>query len=219
MIVDFVHDVICPWCRIGHANLMATAAQFPDDSLTVRLRPYQLDPNTPESGDDFRAHMAKIAGSDDLAPLFDRVIEAGKPAGLTFHFDKIKTRPNTLLAHMALLAAPEDDRLRLLAALHKAYFEDGRDIGQRETLLAIAEEEKLDSRAIGAALSYPQWREMVSKQAEQISTDGVRSVPFFVLNDKLSLAGAYPPAQLAQAWTKAQEVAAEQPADVIASES
>lgn len=209
MIVDLVHDVVCPWCRIGYANLKTAATSFPDDPLTVRLRPFFLDPNIPDQGVDFKKYMAHIAGSDDFAPMHERVIKAGEAAGLTFHFDKIQKRPSSMLAHMAIMAAPVESRERLLEALHTAYFEDGRDIGEREVVLAIAAEIGLDPKAIGAALSYPQWREMVSEQAKQISTDGVRSVPFFVFNDTLSLAGAYPAPQLAQAWTKAQELTAE----------
>jgi predicted DsbA family dithiol-disulfide isomerase len=209
MIVDLVHDVVCPWCRIGYANLKTAAKSFPDDPLTVRLRPFFLDPNIPDGGIDFKARMTRIAGSDDFAPMFERVIEAGKAAGLTFHFDRILKYPNSSLAHQAILAVPEADRERFLEAFHTAYFEDGRDIGEREVVLAIASEIGLDPRAVGAALSYPQWREMVSEQAKQIATDGVKSVPFFVMNDSLSLAGAYPAPQLVQAWTKAQEIATE----------
>lgn len=212
MIVDLVHDVVCPWCRIGYANLKTTAKSFPDDSLTIRLRPFLLDPNIPDHGIDFKQYMTHIAGSDDFAPMHEKVAKAGEAAGLTFHFDRIQKRPNSIPAHMAIMAAPVEDRERLLEALHTAYFEDGRDIGEREVLLAIAEEIKLNPKAIGAALSYPQWREMVTEQAKQISTDGVRGVPFMVFNDTLSLAGAYPPPQLAQAWTKAQEIAAEKQA-------
>jgi predicted DsbA family dithiol-disulfide isomerase len=209
MIVDLVHDVVCPWCRIGYANLKATAKSFPDDPLEIRLRPFLLNPGIPDQGVDFTEYTKRIAGSDDISTAHERVTKAGALAGLTFHFDRIQKMPNSIFAHMAIMAAPVNDRERYLEALHKAYFEDGRDIGERETLLAIATEVGIDAKAIGAALSYPQWKEMVSEQAKQISEDGVRSVPFFVMNDQLSLAGAYPPVQLAQAWTKAQELAAE----------
>lgn len=221
MIVDFVHDVVCPWCRIGYANLKTAAKSFPDDPLTVRLRPFLLNPNTPDSGIDFKMYMSRIAGSDDLTPVFDRVVKAGGLAGLTFHFDRIQTYPNSMRAHEAIFAAPEADRERLLEALHTAYFENGRDIGDREVLLAIVGEIGLDPKAIGAALSYPQFGEMVAGQAKQIATDGVSSVPFFVFNDSLSLAGAYPAPQLVQAWTKAQELAAEKaaPTEAVAAES
>jgi predicted DsbA family dithiol-disulfide isomerase len=209
MIVDLVHDVVCPWCRIGYANLKATAKSFPDDPLEIRLRPFLLNPGIPDQGVDFTEYMKRIVGSDDIATAHERVTKAGELAGLTFQFDRIQKMPNSTFAHMAIMAAPVEARERYLEALHKAYFEDGRDIGERETLLAIATEIGIDAKAIGAALSYPQWKEMVSEQAKQISTDGVRSVPFFVMNDQLSLAGAYPPVQLAQAWTKAQELAAD----------
>jgi len=212
MIVDFVHDLVCPWCRIGLANLRAAAALRPDDPLTIRFRPYQLNPGMPEQGVDYRTYLKQITGGGDPAQVNEKVEKAGQAAGVTFHFDRISKAPNSLMAHAMVAAAPEADRERLIDALHRAYFEDGRDIGDRETLLAIAGETAVDAKAMAAALSYPDFRKMVGDLADQVRKDGVQAVPFFVFNDAVALAGAYPPAQLVQAMAKAAEVAAERAA-------
>jgi predicted DsbA family dithiol-disulfide isomerase len=220
MIVDFVHDLVCPWCRIGLANLRAAAAQRPSDPLTIRFRPYQLTPEMPERGVDYQRYLTHLAGNGgDPATVNDRVIKAGEAAGVTFNFDRIKTSPNSLKAHALVAAAPEADRERLIDSLHRAYFEDGRDIGDRATLLEIAAETGIDARAMGAALSYPDFVKMVEEQAGQARKDGVQGVPFFVFNDIDALSGAYPPAQLVQAMTKAAELAAERDAQAPATEA
>lgn len=100
----------------------------------------------------------------------------------------------------------------MIDALHTAYFDDGRDIGDRETLLAIAAENGFDATAMRAALSYPDFGKMVGDLADQVRQDGVQGVPFFVFNDAIALSGAYPPAQLVQAMAKAAEIAAERDA-------
>jgi predicted DsbA family dithiol-disulfide isomerase len=230
MIVDFVHDLVCPWCRIGLANLRAAAALRPEDPVTIRFRPYQLNPGMPEQGVEYTKYLSHLASGGDITTVTDRVVKAGEAAGVTFNFDRIQKAPNSLLAHVMVAATPEADRGKMIDALHKAYFDDGRDIGDRDTLLAIAAENGFDATAMRAALSYPEFRKMVGDLSDQVRQDGVQGVPFFVFNDAVALSGAYPPAQLVQAMAKAAEIAAERapqqpaqtetsaPADAVADE-
>src|SRR6476659_6873964 len=125
MIVDLVHDIVCPWCRIGKANLDKAISERQGEAVEIRLRPFQLNPQIPAEGTPFLAYMQKLTGSDDPSPIWERVNQAGARAGLTFNWNRVEKMPNTLLAHALIYAAPEADRYRLLDALHTAYFEDG----------------------------------------------------------------------------------------------
>jgi len=209
MIVDLVHDIVCPWCRIGKANLDKAITEWKGDGtpVEIRLRPYQLNPQTPVEGVPFRAYMQKLTGAEDPAPIWERVSQAGASAGLRFNWDRVEKMPNTLLAHTLIFAAPEGERYVVLDALHKAYFEDGRDIGDRDTLLAIATEQGLDARALAAAINFPDFRSMVSAQVEEIAKSGITGVPFFIFNDAVGLSGAQPPEIILQAMRKADEAA------------
>jgi len=209
MIVDLVQDIVCPWCRIGKANLDKALTEWKGDGtpVEIRLRPYQLNPQTPPEGFPFRAYMQQLTGSDDPTPIWERVNQAGALAGLTFNWERIEKMPNTLLAHTLVYAAPDADRSRLLDALHKAYFEDGRDIGDRDTLLAIGSELELDVRALTAALAFPDFRNMISAQIEEIAKSGITGVPFFIFDDAVGLDGAHPPAVILKAMQQAHEVA------------
>ena len=209
MIVDFVHDIVCPWCRIGKANLDNAISEWKGDGAPVEilLRPFQLNPQTPPEGFPFRAYMQQLTGADDPTPIWERVNQAGALAGLTFNWERIEKMPNTLLAHTLIYAVPEADRNRVLDALHKAYFEDGRDIGDRDTLLAIGSELGLDARALSAALGLPDFRNMISAQIEEIAGSGITGVPFFIFNDAVGLNGAHPPEVILKAMQQAQEMA------------
>ena len=52
--IDFVSDVICPWCFIGFTRLEQALAQAGEEGAAVTLRPFQLDPSTPPEGADLR---------------------------------------------------------------------------------------------------------------------------------------------------------------------
>ena len=48
--IEIYSDVVCPWCYIGERRLeRALAALPPGERIDVAFRPYQLDPNAPET--------------------------------------------------------------------------------------------------------------------------------------------------------------------------
>ena len=210
MTIDFVHDLVCPWCRIGLANLRSAIAAHPEQSVEIRFRPYQLNPGVPAAGVPYPVYLNSIAiaAKSDGVTIESRLHEAGAKAGVTFNFDKITTMPNSLLAHTLTAAAGEADRAKVIDAIHKAYWEDGRDIGDLETLVAIASECGLDANAMRAAIGFPDLQNRVRELATQIHQDGVNTVPFYVINDTLSMAGAYQPTQIVAAMDKAAEMSA-----------
>ncbi|MFC5447925.1 DsbA family oxidoreductase [Paenibacillus aestuarii] len=209
MMIEIFQDVVCPWCRIGKANLMAALAQFTDEPVEVHYRAFQLDPTTPVEGLQFREMMrSKMHASDDqLSGMFGQVTQAGQAAGLHFDFSKVEYMPNTLRAHQLIAIAPEASKQRLVDALFKAYFEDGLDVGNVEVLLDIAESQGMDRAKTAASLQAKEGLEQVEDDLEFARGAGVSGVPFFVVNRKYALTGAQPPATFLQAL---QQISAEQ---------
>jgi predicted DsbA family dithiol-disulfide isomerase len=203
MKIDVYQDTICPWCRIGSRNLQLALEQWHGEPVTVRLRPFELRPDMALEGRDFSEHMAEIKGDRNLQPMFDRVCQAGEGCDLTFRFDKIERMPNTLRSHVLIQAAPGDRQDELLEAVHRAYFEDGRDVGDRETLLAIAEESGLERVALAAKLDDPGFVQSVAEQAAWARRQGITGVPFFVFDDAVAVSGAQPPQVLLSAIQQA----------------
>ncbi len=210
MIIDFVHDLVCPWSRIGLANLRAALADRPTENTTIVFRPYQLMPDLPPEGMDYLDYLNSVAvtSDTDLETVVHRIKSAGDRAGVSFNLQKVVRMPNSLPAHVLVAAAGDAARPRVIDAIHQAYWEDGRDIGDQAVLLAIAAECGLDVRSMQGALEHPEFGKMVGKLAGQMRHDGVETVPFIVFGETLSLAGAHQPAQLRDAMNKAAAMAA-----------
>ena len=210
--IDIVSDVVCPWCYIGKRHVEAALAQFgaarPDVITTIRWHPFQLNPDLPAQGADRKAYLeAKFGGPQRAAEIYARVSAAGRNAGLALNFDGIQRQPNTLMAH-ALIAYAQSveggtSADAVVEQLFKAYFVDGRFIGDLETLVAIAAACGLDADATRAVLSDPATLEQIAAQDAGVRRQGITGVPFLVFNQKLALSGAQPPAVMFDTMTKA----------------
>ena len=205
MIVDVFHDTVCPWCRIGKKHLEDALGQWDGPAMTVRWHPFFLQPHMPTEGIDFRQHMTRIKGDANIQPLFDHVVRAGMTCGLAFDFDRVEKMPNTLDSHRLIALAPEAQQSAVIDAIHRAYFEDGRDIGDRATLAGIAAEAGLDANEITSQLGGDAARFEVEAEATWARDQGISGVPLFILDGKAIVSGAQPPEMLLKAL---QQVAA-----------
>jgi predicted DsbA family dithiol-disulfide isomerase len=199
--VELTHDVICPWCRIGHHRLQQAIA-VAGRGVEISYLPFLLDPDVPPEGADLRQRLADKYGADALAGMFERVTQIGRADGITFDFPKIIRTPNTIAAHALLEAAPAAAKSALLERLHAAYFEHGDDIGARSVLLVHWEAAGL-ARADGdKALDDAALIERVKSEAVMQARGGVRGVPFFRIG-ATTVSGAQPVAVLVSALQKA----------------
>ena len=80
-----------------------------------------------------------------------------------------------------------------MEALFCAYFSTGRDISDRDTLLDVVTEAGLDRQQAESLLNSNEGLEVI-KEAEKLSRHHqVNGVPFFIINDEITLSGAQPP--------------------------
>jgi predicted DsbA family dithiol-disulfide isomerase len=214
--IQVVQDLICPWCYIGHHNLDAALAQWSaahDDPIDIEWLPYQLDPleeGAPPEGFRERFVNRKGIAPAQMDTMFDRVTEAGAALGIGFRFDKVTVAVDTLPGHVAIAAAPVALQGALVTELHRAYFEEGKDIGQTSEILAAAELAGIDGaarEAIATALGDPAARAETQDIVRQVQAAGITGVPYFVIDGKAGLSGGQPVEVFLQAFAQASEPA------------
>ncbi len=205
--VTMIADFACPWCRIGKANLDTALAEWAGTPVAVTYLPFFLDPTMPAEGVDFREHLSQKFQGAPIDAMFDRVSQAGKSAGLEFRWDLVGKSPNTTLAHQLVLIAPDDKRGKLSTAIYDAYFLQGKDITDLETLVALAGASGLDRDSIRERLSSGDGATEVQSIARQVSQQGVTGVPFFIFDSRMSLNGAQPPGAILEAIRQVSEPA------------
>lgn len=189
--VDVISDVICPWCWIGKRRLEKAIVAL---GMPVKIRwlPFQLNPMMPEEGIRRQAYRIQKFGSWERSQELDvRVAAVGKEEGIDFAFDRIERTPNTQAAHRLIwLAEQEGIQGVVVEALFRAYFTDGRDISNRQTLLDVVAEAGLDRASAEAMLQGNDGLEAI-RDAESLSRrHHLDGVPFFIINGTTTLAGA-----------------------------
>lgn len=204
--VDVISDVVCPWCFIGKRRLERALA-LSDTPVTIHWRPFQLDPTIPPEGKDRRAYMeAKFGSPEKIASIHAHITKLGGELGIPFAFDRIKVSPNTLDAHRLIRWAGEANlQGPVVEALFRAYFIDGRDLGNRDVLAGIAGGAGMDRAEITRRLATDDDKAEVRADIVASQRIGVTGVPTYILANRYGLVGAQPAEELARAIAQVAE--------------
>jgi predicted DsbA family dithiol-disulfide isomerase len=209
--LDIISDPICPWCYIGWTNLARAMEARPDHPFAIEWHPFQLNPDMPAGGMDRRTYLdAKFGGREGAVAAYAPVVEAAETAGLSLNLDRIERTPNTLDAHRLIhWAGIEGRQTPVAVALFRAYFVDGRDIGDTDTLREIAEAAGLDGAMVAQLLAGDADADDLRARDFDARKKGVTGVPCFVVARQHVVSGAQPP----DLWLQVIDELAERVAD------
>ena len=201
--LDILSDPICPWCYIGKAHLDRALEKAGDHPFLIEWHPFQLNPEMPAGGMDRRAYLeAKFGGKEGAVRAYAPVVEHAEKAGLRINFEGIARTPNTLDAHRLIhWAGIEQRQTPVVSALFKAYFVEGRDIGDKAVLAEIAGEAGLDAAMVATLLAGEADADDIRARDAHARERGVTGVPTFILANQHVLTGAQPP----ELWGKVIE--------------
>lgn len=209
VLIEVFSDIACPWCFIGERRLSRAIQEVPDVAISWKWKPYQLQPELPREGLEWKAFMeAKFGGAAGAAMAFRNVAMAAAHDGIEFNFDRAARAPNTSLAHQAVLYAETSghDLARQMAeALFTAHFTEGWDVTSLSTILAIGEDLGIDVREMGEQLQSGELSQQVSASQDEALQLGITGVPFYIFDRTYAISGAQPVELFARAL---QQVAA-----------
>lgn len=157
MKVEIWSDVACPFCYIGKHRFEEALSRFGHgDKVEVIYRSFQLDPNAEKhpTQDAYTAIAEKYGISREQSiAMHEDIVRQGKEAGIDYHFDSM-IMTNTMDAHRLIhFAGQHGKRDKTAELLFKAYFTDGKNVSEKDTLLAVAAEAGLDREAAAACRS------------------------------------------------------------------
>lgn len=194
MKIEIWSDFACPFCYIGKKRFEQALSEFKHkDKVQVIYKAYQLNPDAPKKmvGNAYES-FAKGHGTtvEQAKQRFEQFTQNAKVVGLTYRYDKIQMT-NTFDAHrVAKWSNQFGKEDELTNRLMKAYFTDGLNIADHQTLSNLAIEVGLNGEQVLSFLSTNQYKDQVLAEIQESRTLGVQGVPFFVLNRKYGISGA-----------------------------
>lgn len=184
MRIEVWFDFVCPFCYLGKRNLDIALEAFSfTEYVTIDFKSYELNP-------DKKTYYAKLA--EEAKPT-SAIAKQAAEVRLTYNFDQVQL-VNTFDAHRLIKYAYKDGKGQaLVECLLRAYFTDGLDIGSHSTLIHLASEVNLDKEKVQAVLESCKYSASVREDEDLAKEIGIKSVPFFIINDKYGLSGVQSP--------------------------
>jgi predicted DsbA family dithiol-disulfide isomerase len=195
--IDFVSDVVCPWCAVGLASLETALKRLEGEvDVEIAFQPFELNPDMAPEGEDRDEHLAKKYGRSkaEFAAARENIRQRAASVGFTMNAqDRIY---NSFDAHRLLHWAgtlSAETQAALKHALLQAYFTDGLDISNADVLVARAEAAGLDPNEARAILDSDRYAADVRQEEQAWLSAGINSVPAIVVNRTYLISGGQPP--------------------------
>ena len=196
MLIETFADLICPWCYIGKRRLARALADRQRLPVEIRWQPFQLNPDMAPGGMDRGSYLAaKFGGSERARQIHLVVEETAERDGLPLRLDLVRRTPNSFDAHRLIrIAARRGLGDPMADALFHAYFVEGLDIGDRDTLAATAATLGFDVQEIKGLLATDAEAAAVYGADALARQLGLQAVPCYIFNRRYALSGAQEPA-------------------------
>jgi predicted DsbA family dithiol-disulfide isomerase len=207
MKIEIWSDIMCPFCYIGKRKFEGAMSQLDfKDKIEVEWKSYLLNPEL--ESDPNKSTIEYLADVKNMSvaqakQMTDQVVQMAAASGLHFDFDRTVVA-NTRRAHRLIQMA----KAHLLGdqaeeILFKAYFNDGKNMDDTDTLIALGEEIGLDPAEVKDMLASDQFDDKVRQEVFEAQQLGVKGVPFFVIDNKYGISGAQPEQVFEEAIRKA----------------
>lgn len=207
MKIDFVSDVVCPWCAVGLASLELALQRLGDATpVTLSVHPFELNPQMGPAGEDIVEHLSRKyrISAEQIAQGREGLSARGAAVGFTFG---PRSRIwNTFDAHRLLhWAGLEGRQVALKRALLQAYHGRGDNVADTAVLIAAAQAAGLDAEQASEVLARGAYADEVRAAERHWQDAGISSVPAVILNDRYLISGGQPPEVFEQALRQVLE--------------
>lgn len=195
MRIDFISDIVCPWCAIGLYSLETAAARIPGLTLDLHFHPFELNPGMGPEGQDIEEHLAQKYGASpaQLAGSRQAIRERGAELGFTFRMEArsriYNTRDGHRLLHWADEAFGSAVQRTLKLSLLAAYFTEGRNVSDPAVLLELAIAAGLPEAPARELLAGDRYTAEVEAAEAEVHAQGINAVPAIIVNQRHLIQG------------------------------
>ncbi|MGD1853277.1 MAG: DsbA family oxidoreductase [Leptolyngbyaceae cyanobacterium] len=197
--ISITSDFICPWCLVAESRLNKAIEQL-DSAVEIERvwYPFELNPDMPAAGIDRKLYRSTKFGSWAYSQQLDaQTIQATQSDDVEFRYDQMEITPNTFNAHrLTWFAGQSGLATEMAVRILRAYFSEGQNISDTDTLAALAMEIGLEETAVRDFLISEVGIQEVRALEQRAIALGIQSVPTIRIGDEI-VSGAQPVEALA----------------------
>ena len=195
--IDFVSDVVCPWCVIGLRGLEIALERLAEEiEPEITVQPFELNPAMGPEGQNIVEHITEKYGSTSEQSAATREMIRARAAelGFTMAMTNESRIYNTFDAHRLLhWAKLEGRQIQLKHVLFEAYFAANLNPADHKVLAQAAARAGLDPEAAAEVLSSGRFADEVRTEERFWQRQGITGVPAIVINRRHLITGGQPP--------------------------
>lgn len=197
MKIEIWSDIVCPFCYIGKRRIENALKNHPHaDKIEVEWKSFLLNPDMVSDPTKKNVeYLAEIKGwsLEQARQITQQVVDMAAQEGLEYNMDQaVVANPkdaHRVIQYAKTIGLGDAMKERFL----KAYFTEGKNIADFDTLTALAVEVGLDADKVKEVLESGEYADKIQYDIYESQQLGVRGVPFFVLDGKYGISGAQHP--------------------------
>ena len=201
--IDFVSDVMCPWCAVGLGSLEQALGKLGGEvAAEITFHPFELNPDMPKGGQNLFEHLQQKYRQTKEQTLVNqqRLKDRAAEVGFVMARDENSRMYNSFDAHRLMhWAGLEGKQAGLKHALLEAYFSHGRNVEDHDVLVTAAETAGLDADKAREVLISGRYADEVRAEERDWLDKGINSVPAVVLDGRYLISGGQPAEMFEQA--------------------
>ncbi|WP_100065777.1 DsbA family oxidoreductase [Miniphocaeibacter massiliensis] len=191
--IDIYSDYVCPFCYMGKTNLYNAIRELKmEDQVEINFKTYQLDENA--KIDNHKTKYDSIVENSEkpieitIAEIKE-IEEQAKDIGLDYNYDIMLTA-NTKKAHkLTKYASIKGKQKEFVDMVMQMYFTNGANLNSDEQLVEMVEKVGLDIREAEEVLKTDKFEDEIAKDKYDAFQYQVKSVPFFIFEDRYGAPG------------------------------
>ena len=207
MVIEIWSDIMCPFCYIGKRRLESALQSFTQaDKIQIVWKSFLLNPDmVTDPSKNSLEYLSENKGWSmaQTRQITQQVVAMAKEVGLEYDMENTVVA-NAKRAHQVLQLAKslgKGDAMK--ERFLKAYFTEGRNIDDTDTLIELAGNVGISKEMVQSALASREFAPKVEQDVHESQVLGIRGVPFFVFDRKYAISGAQPSSVFEQTLDKA----------------
>jgi predicted DsbA family dithiol-disulfide isomerase len=194
--LDLIADFACPWSFLGMRSMdRALGSLYGLPVRALRWHGFRSQVELALAHGDarrsWRDHLAKRLPAGVTVDFAHKSLtEAGESLGIHFDFAKLEKLPDTTEAHrLVAIAAREDKHSEVAEGLFRAFFEQGRDIGDIKVVEDVARASHVSAETLNAFANLAEGRDEIAADEKRLRGFGVSVTPNLLINGRVLVPG------------------------------